>query len=410
MAAPINVCNRVSNKEDLGSYVRATSAGFVSAWPKFSPEAKELATNCLEFVLSYTGDGDAYKRDIVDLSSIPELKRIWSRVLRSRANMTPHDRFTMLLDRINSDNAAVILLALQELKNFLLADGERLIRGLTSGDMFDPLVGKIIPALFSIAGKDHEGTDGMRLLALECIGICGAIDPDRFACDVHDSRMTVKNNFEDEGECLTFALHVMRDMLVPAFRSTYDIAYQNTLAYIIQQLARFCRFTRSLTQDGPGGSLPIRSRSRWGELPRSVRDVVGPLIESKYSWAPEPSTGLVHPPVYPARATYREWLQEWTRTLIARATGVASQIFAAFRPILDSQVKDVTVAYHIFPHLVLNGILSGNEAYVDDIRAEIFAVLEDQVDPRSTSTVEKRELCAQVKSCPLATRSMADWS
>ncbi|GJE85010.1 serine/threonine-protein kinase [Phanerochaete sordida] len=387
---------RVSKKEDLGSYVRATSAGFVTAWPKFSPEAKELATNCLEFVLAHTGNMDAYKRDIVDLSSIPELKRIWDRVLKSRANMTPHDRFTMLLDRITSDNAAVILLALQELKNFLLAEDERLIRGLTSGDMFDPLVGKIIPVLFSIAGKDHEGADGMRLLALECIGICGAVDPDRFACDVQDSRMTVRNNFEDEDECITFALHVMGDMLVPAFRSTYDIAYQNTLAYIIQQLARFCRFTRSLVQDGPGGSLPVRTRQRWNALPRSVRDVVGPLIESKYSWAPEPSAGLVQPPIYPARATYREWLQEWTRTLIARATGVhAPQIFAAFRPILDSQVKDVTVAYHIFPHLVLNGILSANEVYVDDIRAEILAVLEDQVNPQSTSTVEKRELCAQ---------------
>ncbi|EKM59861.1 uncharacterized protein PHACADRAFT_181804 [Phanerochaete carnosa HHB-10118-sp] len=386
---------RISKREDLSGYVRATSAAFVSAWPKFSLEAKELATKCLEYILSHADGGNAYKHDIVDLSSIPELHRIWQRVLESRAEMTPHARLMMLLDRITSDNAAVILLALQELKAFLLEDDERFIRGLTSGDMFDPVVGKILPALFSIAAKDHEGSDSMRLLALECVGICGAVDPDRFECDVQDGRMIVKTNFEDEEESVAFALHLIKDMLVGAFRSTYDINYQNILAYLIQELTKFCRFNRSLVNSGATGSLPIKVRNRWKELPRSVRDVVGPLLDGKWMFSNEPFDP-VQPPIYATQSTYREWLQVWTRHLIYRVTGKqAQQIFSPFHPILQHLIKDVGVAHHIFPHLVLNVLLSGNEEHVRDIRAEILAVLENQVNPDSASTIEKRELCAQ---------------
>lgn len=396
----------VLKKEDLSGYVRATSAAFVFSWPKFSPEAKGLATKCLEYILSHAGGGDAYKRDIVDLSSVPELHRVWRRVLQSRAEMTPHDRLMMLLGRITSDNAAVILLALQELKAFLLADDERFIRGLTSGDMFDPLVGKITTALFSIASKDHEGSDNMRILALDCIGICGAVDPERFECDIEDSRMIMKKNFEDEDESVTFAVHLVKDMLVGAFRSTYDIVYQNILAYLIQELARFCKFSRSLVKPGAAGSVAIKVRNRWKELPSHVRDIAGPLLDGKWKLTAE-AFNSVESPIYTTQPTYREWLQVWTRHLIYRISGErAQQIFSSFHPILQPTIKDVGVAHHIFPYLVLNVLLSGNEDYVQDIRAEILAVLKDQVDPASTSTVEKRELCAQVRFIRLLQQDM----
>jgi len=58
--------------------------------------------------------------------------------------------------------------------------------------------------------------------------------------------------------------------------------------------------------------------------------------------------------------------------------------------------KDVAVAHHILPHLVLNILISGKEEDVQGIRLELLAVLEDQVDVDSGSTADKKLLSAQV--------------
>ncbi len=57
---------------------------------------------------------------------------------------------------------------------------EGFIRELAFGDVFDPMVGDIMRSLLSIACRDGEGADAIRLLAFDCIGILGAVDPDRF--------------------------------------------------------------------------------------------------------------------------------------------------------------------------------------------------------------------------------------
>ncbi|KAG5220020.1 serine/threonine-protein kinase [Salix suchowensis] len=80
--------------------------------------------------------------------------------------------------------------------------------------MFDPLVGQILSTLFSAACRDNEGTEEVHHLAYECIGILGAVDPDR--CDIRpsDSRMIMMRNFVDEDESTAFVLHLIGDLLV----------------------------------------------------------------------------------------------------------------------------------------------------------------------------------------------------
>ncbi|KAG1764780.1 FAT domain-containing protein [Suillus placidus] len=68
------------------------------------------------------------------------------------------------------------------------------------------------------------------------MGILGAVDPDRCDLKSADTKMIVRNNFEDELEAKSFAMHVIQDVLVDAFRSTSDIKYQGHLAYTIQEL------------------------------------------------------------------------------------------------------------------------------------------------------------------------------
>lgn len=389
-----NIFLRALKAEDLNPHVGPTTATFVIAWPTFTPRARDLASQCFEYLILRKNSAEAeYMDDVADCSSIPKLKPLWRRVKHMREGWQPDDALRKLLDRIGSDNTAVISRALEELKAFLLEDDERFIRSLTWGDIFDPLVGNVMTVLFTAASRDLEGSDTIQQLALECIGIVGAIDPDRFKFGVNETTMIVKYNFRDESESVSFAIHLIKDVLVGAFRSTCDIAYQNFLAYAIQELLRFCRFNSSLVTPGSSGALPLKVRSRWKELPRAVKETVAPLLAGRFAFKSQPAVPLKHP-IYPRQASYREWIQAWTACLLHRTSGPDAQtIFSAFHPVVRN--KDVGVAHHLLPHLVLNILLSDEEQHIQDIRTEILTVLEDQVDPHSTSTVDKKELSAQ---------------
>ena len=331
--------------------------------------------------------------DVVDLSTVPELHHIHQRLKELRNAWTPKDHLQRILDRSSSVNLPVAILSLDELKTFMLTEGD-FIRKLASGDMFDPMVGQVVATLLAAACRDGGGTEALHLLAFECIGVLGAVDPDRCEIKLSDPRMIVLSNFTDEGEAVLFALHLIRDLLVGAFRSTSDLKYQSYLAYSIQELLRFCQFTPALVAAGNGGSLPIRVRNRWNSLPKHVLETVTPLLEGRFTLNPINTPDLQHP-IYPNQSTYREWIQLWTVYVITKAAGpTAQKIFSVFRFAVRN--KDVAVAHHILPHLVLNILISGKEEDVQGIRLELLAVLEDQVDVDSGSTADKKLLSAQV--------------
>ena len=102
----------------------------------------------------------------------------------------------------------------------MLVEHKDFARELASGDIFDPFVGQILSALFAAACRDGDDTEALRLLAFECISILGAVDPDRCEIGLSDPRMIMLSNFTDEGESVVFALHLIKDILVGAFRST----------------------------------------------------------------------------------------------------------------------------------------------------------------------------------------------
>jgi serine/threonine-protein kinase ATR len=379
---------------EIGPHIGPTSAAFVSSWESLSSGARTLVLRSLEYIVMEVGSqlGD-HLDDVVDLSTVPALHHIHQRLKELRKAWTPKDHLQRILDRSSSVNLFVAILSLGELKTFMLAEGD-FIRKLASGDVFDPMVGQIVATLLAAACRDGEGTELLRLLAFECIGVLGAVDPDRCEIKLSDPRMVMLSNFTDEGEAVLFALHLIRDLLVGAFRSTSDLKYQSYLAYSIQELLRFCQFTPALVAAGNGGSLPLRVRNRWNSLPKHVLETVTPLLEGRFTLNPISTPDLQHP-IYPSQSTYREWIQLWTVFLITKAAGrTAQKIFSVFRFAVRN--KDVAVAHHILPHLVLNILISGDEEDAQGIRLEILAVLEDQVDTESGSTADKKLLSAQV--------------
>ncbi|KAF9226785.1 hypothetical protein BS17DRAFT_800749 [Gyrodon lividus] len=381
--------------QDVGPHIGVTSASFVSLWQSLSPAGRESAKRCLNFVIFDVGDlSGAYLDEVVDMRNIPELADIHQALTRRRAAWEPREKLQKILERLSSDNYAVALHFLGELKTAMSVDHADFLRDLASGDAFDPLVCKLQSSLFHVASRDGDRSEGLRLLTFECMGILGAIDPDRCEIGSSDSRMIVRSNFSDEAESVLFAMHLIKDVLVGAFRSTSDIKYQGLLAYSIQELLKFCNFTPVLVSSRNTTSVPVKVRNRWNSLPKHVLETVTPLLEGRFQNIERGPAPLEHP-VYPRQTTYREWLQLWTTYLISRASGeTARRIFSVLRPALRN--KDVGVAHHLLPHLVLNILLSGEEKDGQEILSELLVVLEDQVDEGSHSTADKKFLSAQV--------------
>ncbi|EGO02217.1 hypothetical protein SERLA73DRAFT_104608 [Serpula lacrymans var. lacrymans S7.3] len=380
---------------EVGPHVGPTSASFISSWSTLSPSGRDLARKSLHYIIFDVGERSGkHLDDIVDLRAIPELYELHEKLQDSRKSWQPKYRLQKILDRSGSDNLTVALQSLGELKSFMLNE-RPFVQSLASGDIFDPLIGHTLSALLATACHDGDGTENSQLLAFECIGILGAVDPDRCEIGLSDTRMVVRSNFTDEGEAVLFALHIIKDVLVGAFRSTSDIQYQNHLAYAIQELLRFCKFTPALVTSGTTTSVPMKVRNRWNSLPKHVLETVTPLLESRYSVRLKDSEEPKRP-IYPSPRlpTYREWIQKWTEHLLTRASGnTAQKIFSVLRSAVRN--KDVGVAHHLLPHLVLNILLSGSEEDKQDILSELLAVLEDQVASDSCSSPDKKLLSAQ---------------
>ncbi|KAJ7639483.1 hypothetical protein FB45DRAFT_977215 [Roridomyces roridus] len=366
---------------DIGPHVGPTSAVFVSS-------CRQLARKSLEYIVIEIGlHLEGYLDEV--------LARASRRLKEHRAAWSPKEELQNILDRAWSDNVNVALQTLTELKKLLLKERKDFINELASGDIFDPLVGQLSAALFSAACREGDGTEALRLLAFECIGALGALDPDRFEIGSNGSTMIMLTNFTHDDDSIAFALHLIQDLLVGAFRSTSDIRYQSQLAYCIQELFKFCKFTPALIGSGNTGAIALKVRNRWNNLPKHVVETAAPLLEGRFSVPSYTTPQTATHPIYPCHTTYREWLQWWSLHLISRASGTTAQrIFGVFRQAVRN--KDVVVAHHLLPHLVLNILVSGDENDAQNIRMELLAVLEDQVDPDSQSSEDKKLLSAQV--------------
>lgn len=379
---------------DLGPHLGATCAAFVSAWPSLSPTSKDTFYGALHAVFSsHAKELSQHVLEIVDLSVVSELKPIQAFIVEIRGPLDPQDTLNALLVRCSSNNATVATLSLSELRKFMQLEQRNYIQSLASGDVFDPTIGRILSTLYKAACRDGEGTENLRLLAYECIGVLGALDPYRFEMGSPESDMVVTKNFTEEGETMIFVLHLIQDLLVDAFRSTSDIKYQTNLAYPIQELLKQCGFSSDLVNSGRSTSMRIRNR--WNSMSKDVLDVVTPLLEGRFAFNPNPGASSIRTPVYPTQSTFREWLQIWTTHLISKVSGNdARKIFTVFLSVVRS--KDVVIAKHLLPHLVLNILISGDINDAQSIRDEINHVLSDQVNAESTSATDKKLLSAQV--------------
>jgi serine/threonine-protein kinase ATR len=245
------------------------------------------------------------------------------------------------------------------------------------------------------AARDDDNAEPLRLLAYHCLGIFGAVDPDRFELPSGDENAALFSNFNDENDAVAFALYLISDVLVGVFRSASDLNYQTQVAYVIQELLKFCKFTPNILSPAPPSSVNPEGSTPLGGIAEARRGngrtVLGIEVSQEEPTRDQGLRGVV----YSVQPTYREWIQQWTAYLLDKAVGThVNAIFPLFHWIIVH--KDASIAHRLLPHLVLNLMIFGPEEEVELIRLEILTVLQDQVNPDGKSTNDKRFLSTQV--------------
>ena len=380
---------------DFGPFVGRTTGALLANWADFEVEEREIATTMISEIAQNAKELKPYLDEIVGLEGIPELADAAGILMATRRKLPPQQQLQKVLERASSQNTAIATTSIRELRTFLL-DRHELLAQFSLGDSFDPLVPNIIRTLLGAATREGD-CEALRQIAYECLGIVGALDPDRFTLPSDPPPMTILANFTDTKESQDFAIHLIRDVLVDAFRATNDTKLQSHLAYAMQELLNYCGFDARILNSS--STVPSKTRTRWALLPKDQLEVLAPLLESRFSLGELPLRKLDHP-IYFAASSYRDWLHMWTTDLIGRVMseellGTArdcQRIFGAFRGVLRNQ--DVMVAHHLLPHLVLHVILSGDKEALSEIKEEINLVLQDQVT--GVTAGNKRMFSAQL--------------
>lgn len=387
-----------------------TTATLVQTWDSFDHSQRTRTRGILHYILveneRYLGES---VHDVADLSSIPDLADLHTRLMKIRRQQTFSIRVAGFLRRLDTVNEAVLGQALTELAEFLKQESPQLQK-LATGTSFDPLLGQLVHALLTTSIKSGESKSSSRIQALQCLGVLGALDPDRISFPADEISFTIQHDLRDVNECMQFAQYVIEKVLVRVLKATSDPQQQAALFLAIQGLAVVCGFDEKVRVRGGGGFQPgvdAAVRERWKRLDKSAQEVLEPLLPTMIEVTHLPHQERPVYPLYVHKKSYREWLQAWASDLIAQLTDAKdgglkrSNIGpdALFGPLRAAVIRghDLTVAYFVLPYLVFYTVTSGHTGSIARIRTEIETVLQDQINPRSIHmTRDSRALCAQV--------------
>ncbi|WFD29686.1 non-specific serine/threonine protein kinase [Malassezia sp. CBS 17886] len=382
--------------QDVGPFVGQTAAALLAVWARLHRAEKATAVAILRYAIVENGaELQAYIDDVPSLDSIEHDVPDMARQLRgARRVWHAEDYFRHILERVANDNAAICVQSLQELRVFL-RERRDTVEAWTAGNVFHPLVGQCVGVLLLVAGRAEASRADVPALCLECLGMLGAVDPDRLELPAEERFFVLLSNLENADEAVAFALRLLVDLVVPAFRATNDTKHQAALAYVIQELLKYCGFSAALLDGTPSGAraVPERVRRRWDELPEAMLPTLMPLLSSRYVVQRTQHRARAHP-IYLHAASFRDWIQAWVLDLMAGvAPGEATALFTMFRSAVRDQ--DVGIAQYLLPHLVLHTLISGSDAQRSAVLAEINTVLTDQVSPSTPYEAERRLLSAQ---------------
>lgn len=358
-------------RKGLGGLVGSLAVEMMRIETKCTPNQRSKLVAIFEFLTSGSEVGRLEFPDVPDTEE-------WSRVKEKVTGDV--GRLDVLAALLTHDKLPLIEQTLVRLKNALL--------GRTGLENFG-LVQRLVSVL-----RELEGRVEVAVLACECLGIIGAIDPSRMKIESGrevglDGSMTTG---EEVGKFVTL---LVQTHLVPLLQATHDPGLRFNLSFTIQELLVYLGFTAEVVAYA-SGYQPRRGEmtDRWRAFTPAVTACLEPLVGSRYQVEMLLPLPLTYP-FFHYRLTFPAWLSGWCLDLIGKlGNGKTRRVFLLLGPVVGAEGG--STAALLIPHLITRILMEGDKIYTEEIRKEFVHVLGAEVPTESTLLVERHRLCVQV--------------
>ncbi|PWW75517.1 hypothetical protein C7212DRAFT_358109 [Tuber magnatum] len=359
-------------------------------------------TKAVEMIKELFEQIDVIKQslDIIpSLAAIPILAPFGER-LRAMRTLEIRDHYHLLARRCRHENVAVVEQALAELSEFLKKHQD-FIHTAAINEQPDVVVPELIRTLLDVivAFKDSNSSSKPRIehLCAECLGLIGAVDPNRVEAPRDKRDMVVLHNFNRADESIAFVIFFLEERLVKAFLSATDTKAQGFLAFGMQELLKFIDVESTVIlrsrHDGPG-PVGQTGQRRWDSFSQTAKSILTPFLRSRYSLQINNSVQPCSYPVFSLKITHRAWLTKWLLDLLSKSTGDnAANIFTVCKSIVKGQ--DISISMFLLPYVTLNVIIGGSDLDRENIIKELLAVLA----PAPKNALEKPMARETLRQC-----------
>ncbi|KAK3050228.1 serine/threonine-protein kinase M1 [Extremus antarcticus] len=326
------------------------------------------------------------------LKEIPLLSKLGAEIerLKSHEGVEVHGR--AFAKRLRDESSIVVLQALKEIVTFLELNQDFVLEAAVSeqpATVLSDLLRALLDAGTKYSAESKEAAD----LVGKALGIIGCLDPNRIEATRKRRKALVLSNFDKADETTDWVIVLLEDVLVKAFKSVNNARAQGFLAYVLQELLRFCNLNDSNVLR-PRASQAPSAHQKWANMPESVRITLTPFVKSRY--VVRSNVDTIPPnrtyPGFTVGQGHTQWLRSLVYDLMWKAKGDNAQMVF---PLLARVIRghDLAIASFLLPYAMLNIVLGGTVAEVNDMSSEMRAVLGAQ--PTDTVQQETVKLCSE---------------
>jgi serine/threonine-protein kinase ATR len=388
----------VLEEEDLELVIDQTFALTAQNWDCFSDETHLKANNTL---MNLVKTHNVLLQERIDyipsLASIPMMSKLEAELARLKAKVDKITFFNTFSRRCNDENAVVVRQALKELVPYLETNQKLLHESAISRKPL-PALPALSRSLLDACVRFAEDHSDIPILCAQCLGLIGGLDPYKVETVREKKHILVLSNFERASEVIDFTAFLLERILVKVFHSTTNARAQGFLAYVMQELLKFCGFN-SATVQRPRSSQPSPALKRWNEIPDAVRSTLTPFLSSRYMiqirGGPKDDEAQEYP-IYTQEISHANWLRAFVYDLLSKGKGEnARMIFPVLARIIRGH--DLSIATFILPFAALNVIITGDEQETLNTGRELLTVLETEISSSDQIDATKIKQCSEVR-------------
>ncbi|KAH8732219.1 hypothetical protein GQ44DRAFT_602205 [Phaeosphaeriaceae sp. PMI808] len=369
----------VLDAEEIMLVVDQTFALVVQHWSIFSEETQRNANKTIiNLTQKYEPQLRARVEYLPSLANIPMLSKTEGELVRFKAMVDTIKIFQSFSNRCKDQNAVVVRQALKELVPFLDTNQGHIHQSLIGSKPL-PVLEALTRSLLDASIRFSEGHQDITTLCAQCLGIIGGLDPYRVESVREKKRVLMLSNFSRRDEDIDFVALLLEQVLVKVFLSTTNAKAQGWIAYVMQEMLKHCGFS-ALSLGKPRSSQTSTEAQRWNEIPETVRNVLTPFLNSRYSVNLNPSLVYEGPnyPIFGNSVGHGAWLQAFVYDLLHKGQGVNVEMVF---PVLARVIRgyDLSIATFILPFAALNVVVSDDEQNMENVGRELLTVLRAEI-------------------------------